>query len=190
MINSVKSRHCCSDNSDYTGGVAPHTHDDRYYTESEIDSKLQQIKQDTDTLKTQIPLIDLQKVTAVNNTTDKGIKLANGRLKAEFRQLLGSTADTIVESYNDKDLLGVNNLVFTPQDTNFHLSKSVLTSRLRNSNGSLRTSQLELIVNDGGGYARFNTPVFGIEGVEDNHFVTKKQLTDTLDFIVEYGDNA
>lgn len=189
MINSVKSRHCCSEVS-HTGGIAPHVHDDRYYTKTQTDDKLQQITQDIQTLENQIPLIDLQKVTTVNNTTDKGIKLANSRLKSDYKQVLGVTADTRIDSYNDKDLLSVNSLVLTPQDTNQQVSRSVLTSRYKNYDGALRTAELELLTTLNSASARFNVPVLGLDAVEDNHFVTKKQLTETLDYIIEYGDNA
>lgn len=196
MINKVK-RKGCRDNSTGHSGFYPHQHDDRYYTKSETDGKLEvlslsvdgKISTLTNHFSNKIDTLDLQKITTVGNTTNKGFKFINDRLQTDFNQLNGVTGDFRLETYNSKSLGSVN-MIFTPQDTNYMRTKTVFNNKYVTEWGLAKTASLMLLTDETQNYAEFNTTVKGLAGTADTDFVIKKQLDDTLDYIIEYGDNA
>lgn len=189
MIQTINSNGgCCTKNSTKSNAY-PHTHDDRYYTESEIDKKLSDLQEEVDDIKEEVDASNLQKTTDKGNTTDKGISLVNGSLTTDFKQKTEAVKEAGINSYNGENL-GKAGVSLVPQEENNLNSSSVLFTEIKNDLDEIEVLKIELLIEEGQKKANINSTFSGSDAEESSDFVTKRQLDATLDNLLELGEDA
>lgn len=190
MIKTITSAGCCTSSATHPDVLPTHQHDERYYTKQEVDKKVQDLDTETTAVEDKLKLHGLPAVTAIDNTTSRGLRLVNGRLNTDIKHDLGVVGAFGVFVTNDPSRLGTNKFTIAPQDTNSLISRTSIDTEYVNQVGGKKVARLEFIVDENQTTSRFNTQVQGLDAVNENHYVTKKQLDNTLDYIIEHGDNA